>query len=181
MSEQKISASRQAKMQTVEDIKSKVNASKSVVIVSYHGLTVQEDTELRNEFRKNNVEYKVLKNTLIRLALDELGHKGFDGHLNGTTSVAFGADEVGAAKVVMDAAKKYDGKISPKCGLVDGAYVDEKGVKALAAMPPKEELIAKMLGSLNAPIAGFAGVLSATLRSLVYAINAVKDKQAANA
>ena len=175
---EKISAARQNKMQVVSDIKTKVENAKSVVIVSYSGLTVAQDTELRNEFRKAGVEYKVLKNTLIRRAFDELGQTEFDSFLNGTTSVAFGADEVAAAKVVTEAAKKYEGKISAKCGFVDGAFVDEKGIKALAAMPPKEVLIAKMLGSLNSPISGLAGVLSATLRSLVYAINAVKDKQA---
>ena len=179
MSEQKISAARQVKMQVVEDIKAKVNDSKSVVVVSYHGLTVAEDTELRNEFRKNGVEYKVLKNTLIRFAMEELGHKQFDEHLKGTTSVAFAADEITAAKMVAAAAKKYDNRISAKCGLVDGEFVDAAGVKTLAEMPPKEVLIAKMLGSLNAPISGLAGVLSATLRSLVYAVNAVKDKREA--
>lgn len=176
--EEKISAARQSKMQVVADIKAKIENSKSVVIVSYSGLTVAQDTELRNEFRKAGVEYKVLKNTLIKRAMDELGHTQFDEALNGTTSVAFAADEVAAAKIVTEATKKYDGKISAKCGLADGEYVDANGVKALAALPPKEVLVAKMLGSLNSPIAGLAGVLSATLRSLVYAINAVKDKQA---
>ena len=104
--EEKISAARQSKMQVVADIKAKIENSKSVVIVSYSGLTVAQDTELRNEFRKAGVEYKVLKNTLIKRAMDELGHTQFDEALNGTTSVAFAADEVAAAKIVTEAAKK---------------------------------------------------------------------------
>ena len=97
-----MSANRQAKEVVVEEIKAKIQESKSVVLVHYSGLTVAQDTELRNEFRKNNVQYKVLKNTLVRKAFDELGVTAFDADLNGNTAVAFGADEVSAAKVVAD-------------------------------------------------------------------------------
>ena len=89
-----MSANIEAKKQVVEDIKAKIQASKSVVLVDYKGLTVAEDTEFRNEFRKANVEYKVLKNTLVRRAFNELGVTDFDNDLNGTTAVAFGQDEL---------------------------------------------------------------------------------------
>lgn len=173
-----MSANKDAKVQVVEDIKGKIQASKSVVFVKFAGLTVAEDTELRREFRKNNVEYKVLKNTLIRRAFNDLGITDFDEDLNGPTSVAFGADETGASKVIIEAVKKYENKVSVKSAYVDGGKVDANGVKALAAMPSKEELIAKMLGSLQAPISNFVGVLSAMPRSLVIALNAVAEKKA---
>ena len=173
-----MSANRDAKVQLVEEIKAKIQNSKSVVFVKFEGLTVAQDTELRREFRKNNVEYKVLKNTLVRRAFNDLGITDFDSDLNGPTSVAFGADETGASKVIIDAVKKYENKVSVKSAFVDGGKVDVEGVKALAAMPSKEELIAKMLGSLQAPISNFVGVLSAMPRSLVIALNAIAEKQA---
>lgn len=173
-----MSANFEAKKVVVEEIKQKIQDAKSVVFVKFNGLTVAQDTELRREFRKNNVEYKVLKNTLIRRAFNDLGVTAFDEDLNGPTSVAFGTDETGASKVIVDAVKKYDGKVEVKCAYVEGNRVDENGVKALAAMPSKEQLIAKMLGSLQAPIANFVGVLSAMPRSLVIALNAVAEKKA---
>jgi len=173
-----MSANLEAKKQVVEEIKEKIQNSKSVVFVASKGLTVADDTELRREFRAKNVEYKVLKNTLIRRAFNDLGITDFDADLNGPTTVAFGVDETQAAKIIIDAVKKYDNKISVKCAYVEGARVDEKGVKALASMPTKEELVAKMLGSLQAPISNFAGVLSAIPRGLVIALNAIAEKKA---
>ena len=173
-----MSANKELKVQVVEDIKAKIQNAKSVVLVKFAGLSVAEDTELRREFRKNNVEYKVLKNTLVRRAFNDLGVTDFDEDLNGPTSVAFGADETGASKVIIDAVKKYENKVSVKSAYVDGGYVDVNGVKELASMPSKEELIAKMLGSLQAPIANFVGVLSAMPRSLVIALNAIAEKKA---
>jgi large subunit ribosomal protein L10 len=173
-----MSASKEARLELSKVIKEKIQEAKSVVFVKFNGLTVAEDTELRREFRKNNVEYKVYKNTLIKYAFHDLGITDFDEDLNGPTSVAFGADETAAAKVIVEAAKKYQDKITVKSAFVEGGKVDVNGVKELAAMPSKEELIAKMLGSLQAPIANFVGVLSAMPRSLVIALNAVAEKKA---
>ena len=173
-----MSANFEAKKGVVEDIKESIQNAKSVVLVKFNGLTVAEDTELRREFRKNNVEYKVLKNTLIRRAFNDLGITDFDEDLNGPTSVAFGSDETGASKVIVEAAKKYQDKVSVKSAYVDGGKVDVKGVQALATMPSKEQLIAKMLGSMQAPIANFVGVLSAMPRSLVIALNAIAEQKA---
>ena len=173
-----MSASKEARLELSKVIKEKIQEAKSVVFVKFNGLTVAEDTELRREFRKNNVEYKVYKNTLIKYAFHDLGITDFDEDLNGPTSVAFGADETAAAKVIVEAAKKYQDKITVKSAFVDGGKVDVNGVKELAAMPSKEQLVAKMLGSLQAPISNFVGVLSAMPRSLVIALNAVAEKKA---
>jgi large subunit ribosomal protein L10 len=173
-----MSAGKEARIEVSKVIKEKFETAKSVVFVKFVGLTVAEDTELRNEFRKNNVEYKVYKNTLIRYALHDLGITDFDDDLNGPTAVAFGADETGAAKVIVEAAKKYQDKITVKSAFVDGTKVEANGVKELAAMPSKEELIAKMLGSMQAPLSNFVGVLSAMPRGLVVALNAIAEKKA---
>ena len=173
-----MSASKEARIELSGVIKEKIQDAKSVVFVKFSGLTVAEDTELRREFRKKNVEYKVYKNTLIRKAFESLGISDFNDDLNGPTAVAFGADETGAAKVIVDAAKKYQDKVVVKSAFVEGARVDEKGVKELAAIPSREELVAKMLGSLQAPISNFVGVLSAMPRGLVVALNAIAEQKA---
>ena len=139
-----MSANFEAKKLVVEEIKQKIQDAKSVVFVKFEGLSVAEDTELRREFRKNNVEYKVLKNTLVRRAFNDLGITDFDEDLNGPTSVAFGPDETGASKVIIGAVKKYENKVSVKSAFVEGSRVDANGVKTLAAMPSKEELVAKI-------------------------------------
>ena len=105
-----MSANKETKIQLVEVIKEKIKNAKSVILVKYEALSVAEDTELRRELRKNNVEYKVLKNTLVRRAFNDLGVKDFDEDLNGPTSVAFGEDEVSASKVIVEASKKYENK-----------------------------------------------------------------------
>lgn len=162
-----MSANIEAKKQLVEEIAEKIKASKSVVLVTYKGLTVAEDTALRGEFRKQDVEYKVLKNTLVRKAFDGMDVKDFDNDLNGPTAVAFAKDETSACKILVDAAKKYTDKISMKSGYVDGAYVDAKGLAALAAIPSKTDLYSML-----------AGTLSGFIRSLAVAVKAVADKEA---
>lgn len=162
-----MSASQEARKELAQVIKEKFQNAKSVVFVKSNGLTVAEDTALRTEFRNSEVEFKVYKNTLIKHALHDLGITDFDDDLNGPTSVAFGSDETRASKIVVDAAKKFDTKFVVKSGYVEGNRVDANGVKALATMPSKEQLIAKMLGSLQRPIA-----------NLVYALNAIAEKNA---
>lgn len=162
-----MSANLEAKKVVVEDIKAKIQASKSVVFVKFNGLTVAEDTELRREFRKNNVEYKVLKNTLVRRAFNDLGVTDFDADLNGPTSVAFGEDEVGASKVIVEATKKYEEKVFIKSGYIDGAKVDVNGVKKFASIPTKPELYSML-----------AGTLSNITRGIAVALKAVADKKA---
>lgn len=174
-----MSANFEAKKVVVQEIIDKINASKSLVFVDYNALTVAEVSELRNKCKQANCEYKVYKNTLVRKALNELGYNQFDADLNGPTAVAFGADETSAAKVMVAAAKDYEGKILLKSAFVDNAYVDKAGVKALATMPSREELVAKMLGSMQAPVANFAGVLSNLLSGIVRVLNGIaQSKQA---
>lgn len=161
-----MSANIEAKKKVVEDIKAKITESKSVVLVDYKGLTVAEDTAFRNEFRKANVQYKVLKNTLVRKAFNELGVTAFDNDLNGTTAIAFGQDETVASKVVIDNAKKYEDKLFAKSAYVNGEYVDKKGVEALASIPSRDALYGMV-----------AGTLSNIIRGLAVALNRVAEKQ----
>lgn len=159
-----MSANKEAKKVVVDEIKAKIGESKSVVVATYNKLTVAEVTALRRQFKEVNAEYKVYKNTLIRKAFNELGVTAFDADLNGTTAVVFAKDETSGAKVFADAVKANDAlkeKIVMKSGYVDGAYVNADGMKALAAIPSREVLLSRMVGSLLSPISKLAYVLDA--------------------
>ena len=167
----------ESKAALIEEIKELLNTCQSAVIVDYRGLTMEEDTALRKQFREAGVVYKVLKNTYVKRAADELGITGLDADLNGPTAVAFGInDPASPAKIIKKfiADKK---KMTVKCGIVDKQHIDVKGVDALADLPSREVLIAKLLGSMNAPITGLVSVLGGTVRKLLYALNAVADSK----
>ena len=159
-----MSANVESKKLIVEEIKAKVQESKSIVFADYNKLTVLEVTALRRKFKEANCEYKVYKNTLVRRALNELGIIEFDADLNGTTATVFCADETSGAAVFAKETKANPAlaeKIVPKCAYVEKKYLDKDGVKALAAIPSKEILIARLLGCLQSPLSKFVGVLDA--------------------
>ncbi len=172
-----MSANFEAKKAVVQEITDKIKASKSVVLVDYNALTVAEVSALRNKCRQSGCEYKVYKNTLVRKAFNELGFKDFDADLNGPTAVTFGSDETTAAKLMVDAAKDYEGKIVLKSAFVDNAYIDKSSAKALASMPSREELVAKMLGSLQAPMSNFVGVLNNLVAGIVRVLNGIAQQK----
>ena len=160
---------RTQKEAVVEEIKSKIQAAKSVVLVDYKGLTVAQDTELRTNFRKAGVEYKVYKNRLAKIAFNELGYTCFDAALEGPTAIAFAMNDSVSAKIAAEGGKKFN-KLETKCGLVDGEFNDADALKIIASLPSREVLIAKMLGSMLAPIS-----------KLAYVLNAIAEKQEAQA
>ena len=158
----------------VDSIKEKLEASQSVVLIDYRGLTVAEVTELRNQMREAGVEYQVLKNTMIKRAAEKAGIEGLDPILEGPTAVAFGInDPVAPAKILTKFAKDTK-KITIKGGVLAGNAIDVAAVENLAKLPSKEELIAKMLGSLNAPITGLVMVLSGVTSKFVRTLEAIR-------
>lgn len=169
----------QAKSQNVEEIKEKINRAQSVVLVDYRGLNVDQLTELRSEYRKAGVEYKVYKNTMMRFAFKDAGLEEFNEFLKGPSAIAFGYDDpVQVAKITSKFAKAND-KLEIKAGIVDGKIIDIDGVNNLASLPSREVLIAQVLGGLNSPIQGFANVLQGTIRGLATVLNAIAEKQEA--
>lgn len=152
----------QAKKQVVADLVEKIKAAPAGVLVNYIGINVADDTRLRRELREANVEYTVVKNTLLRFAFNELGITELDEQFNGTTALAISKeDPMAAARIVCKYAKEIEGDVfAVKAGFMDGKAIDAATVKEIADIPPKEVLIAKMLGSLNSPIAGLAMVLN---------------------
>ncbi len=167
---QEMSKNLEAKKVVVSEISEKLKNCQSMVVVHFNGITVEEVTELRNQFRAAGVEYCVLKNTLVRRALDDMGITGLDHTLSGPSAYAFGMnDPVSPAKVVYDFINKNkdDGRLSVKAGLMDGQVLDAKQVKALSELPSKEVLLSRLVGSLQAPVA-----------KLVYFLEALRKQQA---
>ncbi len=157
-----MSANVESKKLIVEEIKAKIQGSKSIVFADYNKLTVLEVTALRRKFKEVNCEYKVYKNTLVRRALNELGITDFDADLKGTTATVFCADETSGAAVFAKETKANPAlaeKIVPKCAYVEEKYLDKNGVKELSLIPSKETLIAKMLGCFQSSLSKFVGVL----------------------
>lgn len=162
----------------VNEIQESLKGAKSIVLADYRGLTVEQDTELRKALRDAGLSYKVVKNTLTKIAVDKLGLSDLDPFLKGPTAMAYSnEDEILTAKVMSKYASKFE-KLNIKAGIVEGKLVDVNGVKALADLPSREELIAKMLGGFNAPVTGFVNVLNANIRGLVVALNAIAEKKA---
>ncbi len=169
----------QDKQAFVAKLAEKLSGSVAGVVVNYQGITVADDTVLRKKLREAGVDYAVVKNTMLRRAADSAGLTGLDGVLEGATALAVSpTDHVAAAKILCEYAEKNK-NFEIKAGFVEGKAIDAKEVQELAKMPPKEVLVAKVLGGLNAPISGFANVLNANLRGLVVALNAIAEKQSA--
>lgn len=167
------------KQAIVDELAQKIESAAAGVFVDYRGLTVEEDTKLRAAMRQEGIEYKVVKNTLTRFAVNKIGMTGLDEILNGPTSLAISQDDPAApARVISKFAKEYE-VLEIKSGFVDGKVISISEIKDLADLPSREVLVAKALGGLNAPISGFANVLNANLRGLVIALNAIAEKQSA--
>lgn len=169
----------EAKKQIVLDIKDKMEKAQGMVFYDYRGLTVEEVSDLRNKFREAGVEYRVLKNSMLKRAADMLEIDGLDEHLFGPTAVAFGYDDpVSPAKVLVEYTKKLK-KTEIKAGLLDGNVIGLDEVKNLADLPSRDQLLGMLAGTLNAPITGFARSLSGIISKLGYALNAVKEQKEA--
>ena len=163
---------RPEKAAKVAEIKELLTASKCTILVDFCGLTVAQDTAFRRKMREAGVKYGVVKNTMLRIAANEAGIEGLEPVLEKNTAIAVAPeDPVAVAKIICDFAKEN------KALTINAGTGKEITIKALAELPPKEVLIAKMLGSMNAPISGFVNVLQGTIRNVVYALEAVRQQK----
>ena len=167
------------KKAVVEELKERFDKSIAGVFVDHCGLSVAEDTQLRNKLRAAGVEYSVIKNTMTRFAVQGTSLEEVDPILNGPTALATSdTDLVAAAKVLVEYAKTNK-KLEIKTGYIEGKVISKEEITRLAELPSKEILVATVLGTLNAPIQGFATVLQANISGLARAINAIAEKKSA--
>ena len=168
---------RQQKEQAVKVLSEGIAASKAVVFANYQGLTVSQMDELRANCREENVTCIASKKTFVQYALKEAGLEVDTKTFDGGVAAFFGNDEVAAPKVVATFAKKNE-EVRIFGGVLEGEYIAEAQVKALSSLPSKEQLLAKLVGTLNAPVSGFVNVLAGNMRGFVNVLNAIKDAKA---
>ena len=171
------------KQAVVTEIEEKIKNSKSIVVVDYRGLSVSEVTELRGQFRDNDIDYKVYKNTLARRAFQNLGHDGILEHLTGPNAIAFAmSDATASAKVTTKFAEEND-KLEIKAGMLDGQVLDVAGISKLAKIPSREVLIGKLVGSLKSPISNFVNttqqMLHSPMRNLIHVAETLAERRGA--
>ena len=170
------------KQAIVAELADKLKNAQGGVLVDYTGTTVATDTEMRRAMRSAGVEYAVVKNTLTRIAANQVGFEELDPVLNGATALAVcHNDPVAAAKIICEYANKKDSTLKIKAGFVDGKVISAEGVQALSELPSKEALVAQVLGTMMAPVTSFVTVLNANIRGLAVALQAIADKKSEGA
>ncbi len=173
---------RQAKTETLAQLRDKLQRTKGLIFTHYQGLTVKEVTALRQELRKNDVELVVAKKTLLRKAMTEAG---FDAAvvdtLEGSVAMAFGfSDEIAPAKVLQTFAKTHP-SVALMGGMIGGEFMDAKQAVALSKLPGRDELRAKLVWVIGSPLSGLVNVTAGTLRSLINVLQAIQEKSPAPA
>ena len=152
------------KQAVVSALVDRIKASSAGVLVDYKGITVAEDTALRSEMRKDGVNYTVIKNTLVRKALDQLDLGGLDGVLNGTTSLATAEDDpIAPFRIISDYSKKLGDRFNIKAAYMEGKILNENEIAEMASLPSKSALYSKVLGTMIASISGLAVCLGQVL------------------
>lgn len=165
------------KVAEVTALEERLRSASVVILTDYRGLTVGELTALRSKLREASVDYRVTKNTLLSRAAERAGVPGLAPMLAGPTAVAFGRDDPGAlARILQEFIRQYR-KLEIKGGVVDGEVLGPEGIQALANLPSRPELLARVVGAIQAPLAGLLGVLAAPCRALVTALDALRQQR----
>ncbi|MGI6551272.1 MAG: 50S ribosomal protein L10 [Syntrophomonadales bacterium] len=170
----------EAKKQAVQEIQSRLQEANLVVFTDYRGLNVGEMNELRGKLKAAGAEYKVVKNTLTRFALQNIGLEEMVPYTEGPNAVLFSTNEpVEPAKILFDFARTHK-NLEVKVGILEGNVIGVDQIKGLSTLPSREVLIAQVLGGLQAPLYGFAYVLKANLSGLVRALDAIREQKEAS-
>lgn len=167
---------KQDKQAIVDELHTAMSESTAGVVTHYRGLSVSQMGELRRALHNADVSLQVVKNTLARRAAEGTDFKAAEELFTGPVAIAYGKDPVGMAKAISDFAKKND-KLQICGGVLEGKMMDAAGVKALADLPPREVLLAKMLGSMQSPISGFVRTLAEVPASFVRTLAAIRDQK----
>ncbi len=170
---------RTEKEQVVQELAQRLRETQAVFLADYRGINVDQATQLRRELTQAGVEYRVVKNNLLKLAAQDTPSEELQPYCAGPTAIAFsGADPVAPAKILSKFAKEIDA-FELKAGVLSGKFLTVAEISALAELPSREELLARALSSMNAPITNFVGTMAAVPRSLVQVLNAIGQNKAA--
>ncbi len=163
----------------VQILKEKLSAAQTVILADYRGLTVEEMTELRKKLRETGTEFRVVKNTLARLAAKEAKIDELDPYLTGPVAMAFGVDDpVAPAKILHTFARDHK-NLELKAGLLEKKLLDVKEIEALATLPSREVLLTRLAAAMMGPLRNLGFVLSVPIRNMAYVLDAVREKQQA--
>ena len=169
---------KQQKIDEVKQLVEKIKDSKGAAIVSYEGLTVGDTTELRRTMRAEGVTFTMIKKRLLKIALNEAGIKDaiVDDHDKNVSIAISKTDEVAPAKLIATFAKGRSA-VELRGGILENSFINDVQIKALSLLPNKEELLAKLVGSLASPMSGLVGVMSGNMRQLVGVLSAIRDQK----
>jgi large subunit ribosomal protein L10 len=166
----------EAKRETVAGLREALSKSRTLIVSEYRGLTVKEIAEIRRALDKQDVTYRIVKNRLLRIAAQDTIGEALSPLLTGPTAIAFGDDESQTAKAVIDATRPYK-VVTIKGAVLGSRAIDADAVRTLASLPPREVLLARLAGGMQAPMATLAGLLAANIRNLGYALVQVRDQK----
>ena len=168
----------EAKSATIAELREEIAGARTMIVSEYRGLKVKEIAEIRRALRKQDVSYRVVKNRLMRIAAEDSVGAALSPLLVGPTAIAFGQDEAGTAKAVLDATRPYARVVRITGAVLGTKAIGADDVTRLAALPPREVLLAKLAGGMQAPVATLGGLFAAPLRNLGYALQQVAEQKA---
>ena len=168
----------EAKRETIAELRDQVSRSRTLIVSEYRGLKVGELAEIRRSLRKHDVAYRVVKNRLMRIAAEGATGEALAPLLEGPTAIAFGVDEAGTAKAVLDATRPYSKIVKVKGGVLGTRTITGDEVVLLAALPTRRVLQAQLAGAIQSPVATLAGLLAANLRNLAYGLSQLAEQKA---
>ncbi len=170
------------KQQVIDELKARIIDSKSVICIEFNKFTVEKTTKFRRDLQEASGEFQVVKNTLAKRAIQETSFEGLSQFLVGPTGLVLcPGDAAGLAKVVTKYAKEFaqDGKgVSVKGGVIEGTVLDANGIQKVSTLPPRQQLLAELVGTLESPISGLVFALQGIVNEFVYTLQAVADKKA---
>jgi len=177
-----LALSKDSKKEILQDLIVKLKESKGVVLTDYQGMNVSQISSLRNELREKNVELKIVKNTLMEKASEELNVEDLTKDLIGCTAIAFsGEDGVAPARLLKEYFKKNKIDLKVKSGLIDGRVFSSEKIMEIASLPSKDVLIAQMINGVKSPLYSLVFVLQGPLKGLIYTLEAVRKQKEAKA
>ncbi len=168
----------QAKIDAVAEIAESLKSAQSVVLAEFKGLSVAQSQKLRGELRRQGVTFHVVKNTLLGKAAQQVGIQGLEPYLTGPTALAVSRDDLVAPAKVLSGFQRTNKELTIKGGVLEGLVIDAAQVRDLADLPPRDVLLAKVAGGMQAPLYAMASVLSAPLRNLAYGLDALARQRA---